>query len=337
MSVETPVPPSQTVQAPARFRRLNLGSERNRVAFAFAAAALIFIFGQIVHPGFGSWNSVREVLVVASFVGLVATGQTFVVLIGGIDLSVPWVINGAAILLVTTSLGSNSRTWWAVPAVLGMGLAVGLVNGLGVALLDVPAVVMTLGMNGIMEGLTQGASNGLTCSSCASYAPSVLQSMVNGNVIGIPGELLFWLGVTALITFILGATTFGRRIYAIGNNAQASYLAGINVRLVTIVLYMLSGMFAAVCGIVLVSFGGQAALGMGDPYLFQSIAAVVIGGVYILGGRGNYLGTVAGSISLVALISVLQALNMPESRRSIVYGVVILLILLLYGREEREA
>lgn len=335
MSVETPVPPGRTVQTP-RVRRPSLSSERNRIIFAFAAAILIFICGQLVHPGFGTWNSVREVLVVASFVGLVAAGQTFVILIGGIDLSVPWVINGAAILLVTTSLGSNARAWWAVPLVLGMGLAAGLVNGLGVALLDVPAVVMTLGMNGIMEGLTQGASNGLTCGSCASYAPSALQTMVNGTLLGIPGELIFWLAVTIIITFTLSVTTFGRRIYATGNNAQASYLAGINVRLMTIVLYMLSGMFAALGGIVLVSFGGQASLGMGDPYLFQSIAAVVIGGVYILGGRGNYLGTVAGSISLVALVSVLEALNMPESRRSIVYGVVILLILLLYGREERE-
>ncbi len=99
---------------------------------------------------------------------------------------------------------------------------------------------------------------------------------------------------------------------------------------------MLSGVFFALAGIMLVGFGGQASLGMGDPYLFQSIAAVVIGGVYILGGRGHYMGPVAGSISLVTLVSVLMAMNMPEYGRSIIYGAVILALLLVYGRQEVE-
>ena len=311
--------------------------EVRRVIYAFAGAILLFVIGQIVHPGFGSRNSIQEVLVIASFVGLVACGQMFVILIGGIDLSVPWVLNGAAILFVTSALGQNSRILFAVPLVLIMGLAIGLVNGAGVAYLNIPAVVMTLGMNGIMQGLTLGISNGLTCSSCASYAPPILQNIVNGKLFGIPGELLLWLGLIIVVTFALGSTTFGRRIYAIGNNAEATYLAGIRVKRVTVALYMLSGMFSALAGIILVSFGGQASLGMGDPYLFQSIAAVVIGGVYILGGRGNYLGTTAGAITLVALVSVLLAENMPDYGRSIIYGVVLLAILLLYGREEREA
>jgi ribose transport system permease protein len=138
------------------------------------------------------------------------------------------------------------------------------------------------------------------------------------------------------VSFVLSYTSFGRRTYAIGNNLRASYLAGVNVRRTTILLYMLSGAFSALAGILLVGFGGQASLGMGAPYLFQSIAAVVIGGVYKLGGRGHYLGTVAGSISLVALVSVLLAMNMPEYGRSIIYGVIILILLLLYGREQAE-
>ena len=97
-----------------------------------------------------------------------------------------------------------------------------------------------------------------------------------------------------------------------------------------------SGFFAALAGILLVGFGGQASLGMGTPYLFQSIAAVVIGGVYMLGGRGHYLGVAAGAVTLVALVSVLLAMNMPDYGRNIIYGIVILILLLLYGREERE-
>lgn len=328
----------ETVQSEPRWRQLlaSLTPDRRRVLYAFGAAILVFVIGDILHPGFASAASVKSILVIASFVGYVAAGQTFVILVGGIDLSVPWVLNGAAILLITSSLGRDGRAVPAVLLTLGLGLLTGFVNGIGIAYLAVPAVVMTLGMNGIMEGLTLGLSKGLTCQSCASYAPKAVQDVIRSTVLGVRADLLLWLGITILITFVLSATSFGRRVYAIGNNETAAYLAGINVRVVTVALYMLSGFFAALGGIVLVAYGGQATLGMGDPYLFQSIAACVIGGVSILGGRGHYLGTVAGSITLVALVSVLLAENMPDWGRNVVYGVAILFILLLYGRERRQ-
>lgn len=313
-----------------------LTPDRRRTLYAFAAAVLLFLIGALVRPGFIEPSSVKSVLVVASFVGFVATGQAFVILIGGIDLSVPWVLNASAILLVTSSLGQDNRAAAAVLLCLGLGLLTGLVNGLGIVFLSVPAVVMTLGMNGIMQGLTLGLSKGFTCHACSSSSPAVVRDAITNNLLGVPADLYVWLGVVLLVTFVLGFTTFGRRVYAVGNNERASYLAGVDVRLTTIVLYMLSGLFAAFTGIALVGYGGSPSLGIGDPYLFQSIAAVVIGGMSILGGRGSYLGVVAGSITLVALVSVLQAMNMPDYGRSIVYGVVVLLILLLYGREERE-
>jgi ribose transport system permease protein len=187
-----------------------------------------------------------------------------------------------------------------------------------------------------MEGLTLGLSGGLTCQACASYAPPIVQDAVHEQILGVPAQLYLWLAVIVIVTFVLSRTRFGRHTYAIGNNVRASYLAGISVRFTTVVLYALSGLFAALAGILLVGFGGQASLGMGTPYLFQSIAAVVIGGVYILGGRGSYVGAAAGAASLTALVSVLLAMNMPDYGRSILYGVVILVLLLLYGREESE-
>jgi ribose transport system permease protein len=311
--------------------------DRRRILYAACAAVLLFVVGALVRPGFASPDSISAVLVVASFVGLVAAGQMFVILIGGIDLSVPWVLNAGAILLVTSSLGQDDRAAWALLLTLGMGLGVGALNGIGVALFNVPAVVMTLAMNGIMQGLTLGFSSGMTCGACASYAPKLIQRAAHGTLLGVPTALWVWFAVAVLVSAVLSLTGFGRRTYAVGTSARASYLAGINVTATTIGLYALSGFFAAAAGIMLVGFGGQAALGMGDPYLFQSIAAVVIGGVAILGGRGHYVGVVAGTISLVALVSVLMALNMPQYGRSIIYGVIILALLLLYGREERES
>lgn len=307
---------------------------RRRVLYACGAAILLFVVGNMLRPGFAGLASVEAVLVVASFVGLVAAGQTFVILIGGIDLSVPWILNAAAILLVTSSLGENIRAPYALLLTLGMGALAGMVNGLGIALLGIPAVVMTLAMNGIMQGLTLGLSGGMTCSACASYAPPLIQQAVHDRLLGVPMALYLWLAVILLVSFVLSLTMFGRATYAVGTNPRASYLAGVNVSAITVTLYALSGLFSALAGIILVGFGGQASLGMGDPYLFQSIAAVVIGGVYILGGRGSYVGAAAGAVTLVTLVSVLLTMNMPDYGRSITYGVIILMLLLLYGREE---
>jgi ribose transport system permease protein len=305
-----------------------------RVLYAFAGAGAILAIGAILHPGFASWSSLRVMLVVASFIGFVSAGQMLVVLVGGIDLSIPWVLNGAAIVLTTTSLGQSSRLPLAVAAALGLGAVVGFANGMGIAWLGVPAVVMTLGMDGVLQGLSLGLSKGLTCASCGSYAPRPLRDLYSGSTLGIPAELIVWAGVAVLMTVLLTLTTFGRRVYAVGVNPRAAYLSGVGVRGVTIALYTLSGVFAALAGIALVAYGGQPSLGLGDPYLFESIAAVVVGGVSILGGRGHYVGVVAGSLTLVAILTFLEAERVPEYARSIIYGLVILAILFTYGRDK---
>src|SRR5437016_7222021 len=113
---------------------------------AYAAIVVLFLVGGIYRPGFIYPSNIGQLLLLASFVGIVAAGQTFIILIGGIDLSVPWVLNAMAVLLTTTSLGLDNRAWWVVPLVLFVGIAVGIVNGLGIVLFEIPAVVMTLGM-----------------------------------------------------------------------------------------------------------------------------------------------------------------------------------------------
>jgi ribose transport system permease protein len=322
---------------PSRPPFLGLDAERRHIIYAAVAAVVVFAIGAAIRPGFASPAGISAVLLVASFVGLVAAGQTFVILIGGVDLSIPSVLNAAAILLVTSTLGDDSRALYGIVLTLGMGAGLGLLNGIGITLLGVPAVIMTLAMNGIVEGLMLGLSGGLTCQACASYAPPVVQAAVRGTFFGVPFALYIWAAVIIIVSIVLSFTAFGRRTYAIGNNAVASHLAGINVPVTTVLLYALSGFFSALAGILLVGFGGQASLEMGTPYLFESIAAAVVGGVSILGGRGHYLGAAAGAISLVALTTVLQTVNMPEYGRDILYGVVVIALLLAYGRENDSA
>ena len=174
----------------------------------------------------------------------------------------------------------------------------------------------------------------MTCRACAAYAPPPIQDVVNSNVAGVPGAVLLWIGVALLITFLLSATTFGRRVYAIGNNPTAAFLAGINVRVVTVALYMLSGLFAALAGIVLVAYGGQATLGMGDPYLFQSIAAAVIGGVWILGGRGHYLGSLPARSRSSRSSACYWPRTCRTGTRASSTASTILFVLVIFGREE---
>jgi ribose transport system permease protein len=310
---------------------------RRSILLTFGAAVLLFAIGGAIQPGFLRPANMSSVLVVASFIGFVAAGQSLVILTGGIDLSVAWVINAGGVMLTSLAAGSDLNAVWVVPATLCMGLAVGLVNGIGIVYLAVPPVVMTLGMNGIMQGLVLGLTNGFTSSSAKAYAPRVVSQVVNGSLPGgIPIDLLLWAAIAVALWMVLSRLTFGRWIYALGNNPVAAYLAGGNTRRITITVYMLAGGFSAFTGIVLVGYAGQATLGAGDPYLFASIAAVVIGGTSILGGRGHYLGTIAGAMILTVLTDVLTLMSIPEAGRSILYGLAILAALLIYGRQPEE-
>jgi ribose transport system permease protein len=235
-----------------------LSHSQRGTLLAYVAIIVLFVIGGIYRPSFVRPDNIGLLLLLASFIGLVAAGQTFVILIGGIDLSVPWVLNALAVLLTTASPGQNSRAWWIVPLV----LIVGMVSGLGIVLFDIPPVVMTLGMNGVMQGLVLGFTGGFTCPTCNSLAPPVVQGAITGQVLGIPTGLLVWIVIAIIVGLVLGFTTLGRRIYALGNNAIAAYLAGVNVRLVTIIVYAIGGLFAAIAGIALTAFGQQATLGM---------------------------------------------------------------------------
>lgn len=307
------------------------------VALAYIADIALFVIGGIHSPSFLAFSNVTTMLLLSAFVGLAAAGQTFVILVGGIDLSVPWVLNAMAVMLTTVSLGQDGRAWWVVPLVLTAGLAVGAVNGLGIVLFEVPPVVMTLGMNGIMQGLVLGLTGGFTCATCKSSAPQSTQNAVTGQLLpNVPNGLILWAVIIVAVGLVLSFTVLGRRIYALGNNVLATYLAGVNTRLVTVIVYGLGGFFSAVAGIALCAYEQQATLGMGDPFLFQSIAAVVIGGTSILGGRGLYWGSVAGAVFVTVLPAILQQYQISEAGRSIASGMVILVALLLYGREPRD-
>jgi len=290
------------------------------ILLAYLGMIVLLLLTSVVAPGFLSPTHLRSTAVLAAFIGIVALGQTFVIIGGGIDLSVPWVLNSAAVLMTLLAGSQDAPLLWIVPMLLAAGALVGMVNGLGVAIFGVPPIIMTLAVNVILQGgilvYTGGAPT--------STAPAAIQFLAVGRVAGFPVVLILWIVLAALATILLSKTAFGRYLYAIGTSATVAEFSGVPTLRTTVLAYTLSGFTAALAGMLLTGYTAQAYLGMGDPYLFTSIAAVAIGGASILGGSGHYIGTIAGALVLTILTGLLPALNLSSGALLIVYGVVIL-------------
>lgn len=276
-------------------------------------------------------NYYNTVLVLSSFLAVLALGQGCVILTGGLDLSLPWVIALSGIVVSSMTAGSNPALLYALPIVLLMGCVIGMANGAGVVFLGLSPFVMTLAMNGILQGAALLYSNGTP----DGFAAPALRQFMSSRILGITPVVLFMLVFVIFAILLTTRTAFGRRLYAIGNSRRAAVLSGINVNVTIILVYMLSGFCAALVGILLSGLAGQASLGMGDEYLLPSIAAVVIGGTLINGGRGTYVGMLGGVLLLTALQTLLSGTTLPTSSRSIVYGMVILSAVVLL-RERRS-
>ena len=261
-----------------------------------------------------------------SFLGICAAGMMMVILLGHIDLSIPWTLAAAA--MTASAVGGDL----ALPTALAVGLAVGLVNGFGVAYLRIPSMIFTLGVDTVLRGLMVAQTGGFAPQ---DKATPLMLFLAKEKLLGIPVAIFVWAAVSAAIIVILTRTAFGRSIYAIGSREAAAYLSGIRTRRVIVGAFVTSSVCAAIAGFLLTGYSAKAYQGMGNAFLLPSIAAVVLGGTHILGGRGRYVGTLVGVILIVLLNSVLSIMQMPESGRQIIYGAVIIGMLLIYGRNQR--
>lgn len=291
----------------------------------FAITILLIFASRWISPSFGGWNQVMAIIVLSSFVIVVAFGQQMVILIGGLDLSVASVMTLGGILTFSWVGGSPMALVWGLPAVLLLTGLVGTVNGIGVALLRIPSFIMTLAMGIIVYG----AALGITGGAPRGQASPLLSSLFTSSVLGVPPVIHLMIVITVLGSLLQRRTAFGRRVFALGTNPDAAYIAGLPVRVVTILCYTISGAAAGFAGILMVGFSAGATLTMGQSYLVPSIAAVVIGGTSILGGRGHYPGVVGGAVLLTTFSTIITALGIAEGWRTVIYGTVILLALLL--------
>ncbi len=313
-------------------RRLIPGLD-NSVVVSLAAIIVLLLIGSLYLPAFLSFDYLIQQLRIAAILGIVATGAMLVILLGQIDLSLPWVMTAAAMVATTLAAQGGALAALAFPGGLLVGALVGFLNGLGVGYLRLPSMILTLATNAVLLGLAVLYTGGFAPQTQASPLMLTLGRDSFGG--GIPNLLWVWLAVAVLAVFVLRQTRFGRAVYAVGNRERVAYLSGIRTNRVLLAAFTLSGLCSAFGGVLLAGRLDQSYQGMGNEYLLPAIAAVVLGGTHILGGRGSYLGTVAGVIVITLLTSSLAVMQMPEASRQIIYGLVIIGMLLLYGRGAR--
>lgn len=305
---------------------------QSKVFMAFFFTVILIIGGEILADGFASFNNMSNIFVIASFLGMIALAQTVVMISdGGIDLSVGAIMQISTILVADFSATMAGGFWVGLLVSLLLCTLFGWFNGLGIAYLNIPPLVMTLAMSSVVIGLLLIYSGGFP----QGMAPMELQNFVYGDIADIPNMLILWALITAIVIFVARKTKLGRMVYGVGANRMTAELSGVNTRRVRALSYAVSGFVCGFTGVLMLGYMSVPNnLDSGATYIMPSIAASVVGGIALTGGSGNYLGAVAGALLLTTLESLLMTMSMGEPIRKIVYGAVIVGILILYGRKK---
>lgn len=291
---------------------------RDHLVYVFLIA--VVALAAIVSPVFFQEKNLFNILRQASALGILAVGQTVVVISGGIDLSVAAIMQLAGVSVAEITKGDNTYVWLALPVVLAAGSLVGLGNGLLVAKRKVQPFISTLFVGVLVTGLRLM----VTRATPAGILPDAVRALGSGSLGPVPNALLIFAVIAFIVSLMLNRTIWGRRIFAVGGNPRAAVLNGIAVDRVTILSYVVCGFLAAVSGIVLVAYLGYADQEIGTGYDLDSIAAVAVGGAVLGGGRGRVSGTVAGVLLMAVLLNIVLLLKLKVEYQLVLRGLVIL-------------
>jgi len=304
---------------------------RNPPLLTLLLVVLVLVVASLTLPGFGSIGHLRYILELAAVIGIVAAGQTLVILMGGIDLSAGTVMTVTAIMLPLISPAFDPTGLVGIALILAIAALIGFLNGAGSAFLGLPPIIMTLAMATFLQGLLVIVAGG----SAVSVTNAAVIWLGQARPFGISASILLWIVISAAVLILIHRLPIGARFLALGANPLAARLSGVSVTKHTLILYALSGFFAGIAGILILGMNRQGYVGIGEPYVLTSIAAVVLGGTSILGGRGTYAGTIPGAILLVTTTALITVVNASPGWRSIMFGTLILALLLISGREAR--
>lgn len=303
------------------------GSQLTRYA-PIIGLGLALCAAAIVTPEFYSPTNLVNVLRQAAILGIVAIGQTFVLLAAGIDLSVGGVMGMSMIIAAQVSGGADSSLAAAVALALLMGVVVGCANAFLVVKRNVPPFVATLATFILLEGARDAWTRGIPSGSI----PGALQFLGQRNIFFIPVPALLLLVIGAVAIFVLRRATFGRSLYAVGSNPRAAYMSGIRVGWIKCSAYVICSVLAAVGGLVLSGYIGYVDRYLGQGFELDSIAASVVGGVSLAGGKGGVGGALAGVCLLAVVTNIVIFMNLGESAQLFVKGLVIIAAVALQAR-----
>ena len=303
-----------------------------RVAGAILLVVALHVTGSILIEGYSSEFTIRSMLVLASLLGIASIGQTLVVLIGGIDLSTPFVIGFANV--VAAQLYGDGMSFVLVCVIVGLlALIIGAANGALSSTLAIHPLIVTLGVGTAIQGAVLLWTAGFPAGSAPELVTKFVSIGGHAGPLPVPWLVPSFLAVIAAMSVVLARMPFGRRLYAVGSNPRAAPYALISSRAVWTTTYALSALFAAVTGVLLLGFTGSAYGDVGQPYLFQTIAAVVIGGTTLVGGRGGLIGTAVGALVLTEINTLLIGLGLSPAMVEAALGTLIIALVSLYGRE----
>lgn len=307
--------------------------ERPIIPLLVLLGVLVVLY-QVVQPGTLSANWVGTIIRNAVPLAILAACQTLTMLTGGIDLSVGAVASMAAYIMATQV--PTQGPWVAIVLALAACALAGLANGIGVGVFRVHPLIMTLAMSLVVLGLMTVYQ--LAMVAAGSQVPPEVRWLGGGSSFGFaPNNLLLFVPLAIAVMWGLRRTGFGRLLYAVGDNEGAARLSGVRVWQVLVALYVLSGLLAGVAGLVYVGITNVATVTLVDKYVLTAVAAAVIGGTSIFGGRGGYAGTIVGAVILSLLANLLTVLQMPEAARQIVFGAIILAVAAAYTRITGES
>jgi len=302
--------------------------ERQVIPLLVFLGALILIYA-IAKPGIVDANWTGVILRSAVPLAILAGCQTLAMLTGGIDLSVGAVASMAG-FMVATLLNSDGLAF-GIAVGLGAALLAGLLNGVGIGVFRVNPLIMTLGTSLVVLGLANAWQIKMVVA--GATPPPEFRYIGTERVAEIfPLSLIVFVPIAAVILYGLRRTGYGRMLFAIGDNPVAARLSGARSWQVLIVLYVISALFAAIAGFLLTGLNNAAAVTLGDPFVLPSVAAAVIGGTSIFGGRGGYGGTIVGALILTVIAALLTALSFPEAIRQIVFGAIVIAVAAAYTR-----
>ncbi len=319
--------PDATGEPQPRAARVN--PELLPAIVVLACAVLLIIATKVLNPGSSFAYQLSAVLVTSIFLVVASFGQGLTILLGGIDLSIGVVVGLAAMMISILTDGQDGALPWAVPATLAFCTGIGLINGLGIVLGRVPPFIMTLASGITFYGVGLGFTSGLAQE---PVAPA-LQALMSDHWLGVPIPVYLIAGFAILAALFQNGTAEGRKLYAIGSSPGAARVLGLPIGGLTILAYAISGLCGGICGLLLAGYSSAATLDIGDPLLLPTIAAVVIGGARVTGGRGIYLGTLAGALFLSALETIITVLSLSQGLRNIIEGAIIVGALLLQSEQ----